>query len=272
MPSGQAFLASQMAAAAQAAANREAALRRRAEADEKQFEAAQQAESEGDLAAASMLYQRLALRRPASSTTTTARDKLKEIQTVALGKLKALEDELTQIKRPEGTPFAPVQLDGEKVTKSFQQLDALLLEYAGVATVEGRIQDRIRQLRGDGKFAAVLQEPPAAELWKLGQSYEQQQQSCCAVLVYEQAAALSPAPTAKLARARLKELERDATVMASVKRCRTLQLCHEKFRKAEQLKKLHPDEAREHLARILEMAPADTSIHRAAREQLAMLQ
>jgi len=261
-----------MAAAAQAAANREAALRRRAEADQKQFEAAQQAETEGDLAAASMLYQRLSLRRPASSTTTAARKKLKAIQTVALGKLKALEGDLTQIKRPEGTPFAPVQLDSEQVTASFGKLDTLLLEYAGVATVESRIQDRIRQLRGYGKYAAVLQEPPAAELWKLGQSYEQQQQTCCAVLVYEQAASLSPAPTANLARARLKELERDAAVMASVKQCRTLQLCHEKFRKAERLRKLHPDEAREHLAGILELASPDTSIHQAAREQLAMLQ
>lgn len=268
---GQAFLASQMAAAAQAAAKREAALRRRAAVDGKQFAVAQQAESEGDLAAASMLYQRLALRRPASSITISAREKLKAIQTVALGKLKSLEDELSPTNEPAGTPLQQIELDSGQITKIFEQLDALLLEYAGVATVEGRIQDRVNHLRGNGMYAAVLQEPPAAELWKLGQSYEQQQQTCCAVLVYEQAAALSPAPTAKLARARLKELERDAAVMASVKRCRDLQLCHEKFRKAELLKKLHPDEAREHLARILELAPAETSIHQAAREQLAML-
>ena len=56
-----------------------------------------------------------------------------------------------------------------------------------------------------------------------------------------------------------------------MERCRVLQLCHEKFREAEKVKGSNPTKAREHLARILELAPQETSIHKAAREQIAML-
>ena len=157
------------------------------------------------------------------------------------------------------------------MTRIFADLDKLQLDYAAVATVESRIEDRIKLLRKDPLFAAVLQEPAAAELWKMGQEYEKKQQTCCAVQVYEQAASFLPAASAKLARTRLATLTKDPVVARDVERCRVLQLCHEKFREAEKVKGFNPDKAREHLARIIELAPRDTSIHKAAREQIAML-
>lgn len=271
LPTGRALIQNQMAAAARLAAQREAALRRRAASDQKQMQFAQEAEQDGDLPTASRLYQRLALRKPPTAISKSAQEKLANIQADAFVRLDALVDELKETKQPDGTAFRAVTLNAEKVTDVFDRLDALQLEYAGVATVESRIEEKIKNLRLDRKYAAVLQEPAAAELWAMGQDYEKQQQACCAVLVYEQAVSLVPAPSANLARARLTVLSKDATVIQTVKQCRVLQLCHAKFREAEKVKASNPDKAREQLARILELAPADTQIHKAAREQIAML-
>lgn len=273
MPAGRSIFQSQLAAAAQAAAQREAALRRRQESDRKIMELAREYELGGDLATASRLYQRVALRRPANETNKQAQERLEQIQVAPFATLKALEDQL-QGTKPKATAFrqtGPVSVDAAAVTQIFDLLDKLQLEYAAVATVESRIADRIKTLRNDPLFAAVLQEPAAAELWEMGQEYEKNQQACCAVLVYEQAASFLPAASAKRARSRLATLTKDAVVKKEVEQCRVLQLCHAKFREAEEVKGTNPNKAREHLARILELAPQDTSIHKAAREQIAML-
>jgi hypothetical protein len=63
----------------------------------------------------------------------------------------------------------------------------------------------------------------------------------------------------------------DQSVVLATRRCRNLQLCHEHYQKAQDAKDVAPRTAREHLATILELAPPDTTVHKAAREQLAML-
>lgn len=237
------------------------------------FDLAREYEAGGDLATASRLYLRVSQRRPATETNKAAQKELERIQGEPLARLLALEEQLQKTK-PKATAFrqtGPVQVDAAEVAKVFDELDKLQLEYAAVATVETRIAERIRLLRNDPLFAAVLQEPAAAELWTMGQEYEKNQQACCAVLVYEQAASFLPAASAKLARSRLATLTKDPLVSRQVDQCRVLQLCHEKFREAEKVKMANPDKAREHLARIIELAPQDSSIHKAAREQIAML-
>jgi len=276
MSAGRAFFQSQMAAAAQAAARREAALQKRMESDRKILEIAHEYELGGDLPTASRLYRRLALRRPAADTNKSAQERLVHIQEAPFAMLQELENQLQKTKPPITKKSAllksdPVTVDANEVTRIFASLDKLQLDYAAVATVESRLEDRIELLRKDPLFAAVLQEPAAAELWKMGQEYEKKQQACCAVQVYEQAASFLPAASAKLARSRLQTLTKDPVVAREAERCRVLQLCHEKFREAEKVKGFNPDKAREHLARIIELAPQDTSIHKAAREQLAML-
>jgi hypothetical protein len=276
MSAGRAFFQSQMAAAAQEAARREAALQKRMESDRKIFEIAREYELGGDLPTASRLYRRLALRRPAADTNKSAQERLVHIQEAPFAMLQELESQLQKTKPPITKKSAllksePVAVDANEVTRIFAELDKLQLDYAAVATVESRLEDRIELLRKDPLFAAVLQEPAAAELWKMGQEYEKKQQACCAVQVYEQAASFLPAASAKLARTRLQALTKDPVVARDVERCRVLQLCHEKFREAEKVKGFNPDKAREHLARIIELAPQDTSIHKAAREQIALL-
>jgi hypothetical protein len=239
------------------------------------FDLAHEYELGGDLPTASRLYRRLALRRPATETNKAAQERLTHIQEAPLAMLQELVDQLQKTK-PKTKKTAllksdPVSVDAAEVTRIFAALDKLQLDYAAVATVESRIADRIELLRNDPLFAAVLQEPAAAELWTMGQEYENKQQACCAVLVYEQAASFFPAASAKLARSRLATLSKDPLVSREVDRCRVLQLCHDKFREAEKVKASNPNKAREHLARIIELAPQDTSIHKAAREQIAML-
>lgn len=275
MSTGRSFFQSQMAAAAQAAAKREAALQKRMESDRRVLELAREYELGGDLPMASRIYRQLALRRPASEINKSAQERLVHIQEEPFAALQELEDQLQKTKPPIKKSALlksdTVAVDADEVTRIFAELDKLQLDYAAVATVDSRLENRIELLRKDPLFAAVLQEPAAAELWKMGQEFEKKQQACCAVQVYEQAASFLPAASAKLARSRLATLAKDPVVSREAERCRVLQLCHEKFREAERVKGFNPDKARDHLARIIELAPQDTSIHKAAREQIAML-
>jgi hypothetical protein len=254
-----------------AAVTRASVERWQAMSDQKKWAMAQKADSEGDLRTASQLYMKLALRR--SPHTAGAKQRLAQIQSAAGSKWKALEGQLTQISGREApvSSLHPVGLDAEQVTQVFAEMDKLAEEYAGVATVDNQIEQRLKKLRKDPQYAAVLQEPAAADLWSLAQEYEASQQACCAVVVYEQAAAMKPAPSAERAKARLAVLQADPEVVAATKRCRDLQLCHEHFRRAELIKSHLPDQARDYYSKILAVAPTDTPIYQAAREQIAML-
>jgi hypothetical protein len=270
----QAAFASQQAAAIQAARKREIALAKAITTGRTLWQLAQDADKEGDLRVASRLYQRLALMRPQTTFNANAQSRLREIQKAAAAKLQALDDELANLKLPKSDPtgLALAKLDAVAVGSTFELLDALALEYAGVVTVEDKINDRIKRLRKDAKFAEILQEPTAAELWKLGQEYEAKGEPCCALLAYEQAAAQAPAPSARLARDRLTALVADKAVVAAAARCQLLQRCHEIYRKAQVALEANPDRARQYLREIIEAAPPDSTVFREARMQIAALQ
>jgi len=223
---------------------------------------------------ASRLYQRLALMRPQTAFNGGAQRRLREIQKAAAAKLQALDDELANLKLPKSDPtgLQLAKLDAVAVASTFELLDALGLEYAGVVTVEEKITERIKRLRKDAKFAEILQEPTAAELWKLGQEYETKDEPCCALLTYQQAAAQAPAPSARLARERLAVLQADKGVVAAAELCQLLQRCHETYRKAQVAIKANPERARQYLREIIEAAPSDSTIYREARMQIAALQ
>jgi hypothetical protein len=260
-------------AAAQAAALREDALRRKSARNENLWNVAQQAEQGGDVRVAARLYQRLALSRPRTEVTTAAQQRLSQIQGSAQSKLQALEDQLNSLRGRGTVPSAlqSAKIDAEQVTRIFADLDKLALEYSGVESIETKVQERADRLRRQRQFATVLQEPVASELWKVGQKHEEAQRLCCAFLAYEQAANLAPAPSGEQAKARLRQLEADQSIVAEASKCRNLQLCHEKYRKAMTIKKTVPQRARAYLSEIVELAPPDTAIHKAARDQIAIL-
>jgi hypothetical protein len=269
----QALLASQQAAAVQAAKKREAALAKAIATGRTLWQLAQDADKEGDLRLASRLYHRLSLTRPQTTFNASAQKRLREIQKAAAARLQALDDALANLKVPKSDPtgLALAKLDAVAVASTFEQLEALALEYAGVVTVEDKINDRIKRLRKDAKFAEILQEPTAAELWKLGQEFEAKEEPCCSLLAYEQAAAQAPTPSARLARDRLTVLQADKAVVAAAARCQLLQRCHETYRKAQVAIQANPERAREYLREIIEAAPADSTIYREARMQIASL-
>ncbi|MCI0361320.1 MAG: hypothetical protein L0211_22790, partial [Planctomycetaceae bacterium] len=269
----QALFASQQAAAIAAAQKREAALAKAVSTGRTLWQLAQDAEKEADLRLASRLYQRLALMRPKTTFNGEAQGRLRDIQGRAAEKLQTLDDELANLKLPKSDPtgLALAKIDAVAVASTFELLDALALEYAGVVTVEDKINDKIKRLKKDAKFAEILQEPTAAELWKLGQEYEEKGEPCCALLVYQQGADLAPAPSARLARERLKELQANKHVVAAAERCQLLQRCHETYRKAQVAIEANPDRARQYLREIIESAPTDTKIYQDARMQIAAL-
>jgi hypothetical protein len=288
VPYGRYAFGTHLLNAARAAALQEESLRRRMAKNQNLWNIAQQAEQGSDLRVAARLYQRIALSRPRTEVTVASQQRLALIQSTAQAKFDAVENALhsltgrgsdnsasqnapSALKRvPSASQLA--NIDEGEVTRRFAQLDELILEYAGVDSIEDKLQDRADRLRRQKVFAAVLQEPAASQLWELGQKHEQEQKLCCAFLAYEQAANLAPAPSGEKAKARVRELQAsNKSIVAEADQCKTLQLCHEKYRQAMALKPTLPESARKYLAEILERAPPDTSVHKAAREQIAML-
>ena len=209
----QALLASQQAAAIQAAAGRSGPGQGH---HHRQYAVATgSGRRQGRISRASRFYQRLGSRgrkRPLTARPRAACEKSSGPRRPNC----SLDDELANLKLPKSDPtgLQLAKLDAAAVTSTFELLDALALEFAGVVTVEDKIEPRIKRLRKDAKFAEILQEPAAAALWKLGQEYEAKSEACCALLVYEQAAAQlarSLGPTGE----RLTMLQADKAVVAA---------------------------------------------------------
>ena len=59
-------------------------------------------------------------------------------------------------------------------------------------------------------------------------------------------------------------MEEDPEIVASAAACRELQECHKIFSRAEKLSKLRQARAKELFAQIVERAPEDSELHRAA--------
>src|SRR5438046_10554648 len=97
IPAGRSFLAGQLMVAAREAAAREAALQARLARNQNLIGLAQQAEQTGDVKVAARLYQRVALSRPRTAVTTTAQQRLSQIQGTAQSKLQELEDQLNAL-------------------------------------------------------------------------------------------------------------------------------------------------------------------------------
>jgi hypothetical protein len=260
---------------------------------------AQEAEAAGDLPVAARLYRRLVGRRPVSNLNKQANERLEVIERDALTKLDAIVADLKggeqqSVKAPGGddqdrdrpsraisraavdsSPPAALkqrQTDPRAVTAAFQAMDELAKEYAGVVNVDKVLTQRINRLRQQEYYAAILNEPGAAELHKFGRLYENKGELCCAYLVYEEAAALAPAPSAKLAKRRFEEMKKDEGVVEAARACRQLQSCHAYYERAEAMLPSAKETAIKYFIQICQIAPADTEVHQAARAQLARLQ
>jgi hypothetical protein len=131
------------------------------------------------------------------------------------------------------------------------------------------IKSHVAKLRRAAQYAAVLNEPAAASLLELARKYEGENHLCCAYWVYKQAAELVPAPSALSAKERYAELALDANVVASAEICRELKWCHQAYVRAEALRKVKPEAAKDVFAQIVARAPHDSEVYLAAKKEVA---
>jgi hypothetical protein len=247
------------AAVARARAELKTRLLNKAQRDASKLEAGDLARDEEQILLASKIYLSLGLNR-ASEVRDEAKSRLDELR--ADGR-KRLESVATTVN--VSSPRI------EDVFSAIEDYNWLEREFAEVPVVNREIQSAAGKARRRPEFRAALNEPEAAELFFLAQNHEKANQVCCAVLVYEQAAKLKPAPTAFKARQRLEQLKQDKEAVAAAEACRQLQWCHYSYEKAKRLAKHKPADARDLLAQILDKAPIDSEIYRAARFEIGRL-
>lgn len=242
--------------------------------------AADQARKEGDVTVASRMYMSLARATRQSTTAAGAKQRLADLATEAREKLGQIDTRLAEghdaqsrsrIYVPEGAPvdLQPPLAWEDLVATTFREYDQLAESYGSVPAVKHELSAHVRKQRHRPEFAAVLDEPEARTLWELAQQHEQEDQACCAYWVYRQAARLAPAPSGQRARDRFARMEQDPQLVASAETCRELQECHKLYRRAERLTKARPGRARELFAQIVQRAPDDSEVFRAAKSQIS---
>jgi len=244
------------------------------------LEAAERAYQEGDIKVASMLYIRTALSRPKNAATDQAKQRLTQLAEEARQKLKAIDEKLagsesllspSEALAPGGPP-SPEKLAArlaDRVAAAFDEYKELSRTYDKVPKAGSEIKTHIAKQRRQPHFAAVLNEPEAKALVQLAQQHEQEDSPCCAYWVYQQAAKLAPAPSALQAAARFDQMQQDPRIVAAAERCRKLQECHKLYKRAEMLFKAKPVRALELFGEIVDRAPQDSEVYRAAHEQIA---
>ena len=278
-------MAAMQAQAANTAAKRWAArLARKAKTNPKKLAAADKQYEEGDIATAALIYGRLAASRPRGQYSIQAQQRLRKIQDDARSELAQIDKTLQQPSQPSSKnsairPAETAEIRNERIAAekqaekqyvldAFQQYAKLQQSYGRVPVVGKEIRKHIYRQKKRPEFAVVLNEVEAEHLWSLGQQHEQDGQLCCAYQVYQQAAELSPAPTARLAERRVELLSADEGILESVKTCNDLQWCHDKFGVAELFARVNPKKAKEVYSKIIVKAPKDSKVYVAALDRL----
>lgn len=267
-------------ARAQAEARLASALRKAA-SDAARLDAADQAYKSGDLIVASRMYVSLAGSRQKTAASVEARKRLDRLAAEASQEIEKMDGELDATREtispgellslglPEGDQ--PAGRWAELVKVTFEGYEKLADDYGGVPAVGREIKSHMAQQRRRPEIAGVLDEPQAATLLELARKHEQEDHACCAYWVYKQAARLAPAPSAKLAQERFDQMQQDPQVVAAAEKCRQLQECHRIYNRAKMLAEARPGRAKELLAQIVDRAPPDSEVYRAAQEEIALM-
>jgi hypothetical protein len=160
----------------------------------------------------------------------------------------------------------------QAILTTLAQMEDLIWQHETVPGVARGLRRRLARLRRDERYAAIWNEPKAAELWQQGQRHEQAEEFCCAYLAYERAARLMPSRSARLADRRFRELSRLPSIAPSVERCRQLRACHKKFQLGELFAKAgRIAHARASFEQVKAAAPPESAVYAAAQAQLDRL-
>ncbi len=242
----------------------------------KQLAAADAAAKRGEMEEAIALYNRLAVSRSKNAVSATAQQRLSVLPRLALIRMREIDAAIPRDHVATTTNDVLRAASGNleamewrsTVIAAFEDYDHLIDQCTQLRGAIGNIRRHVADQQRRIKYDLVLNEDEAAELLKVGQDQEAAGELCCAYLAYEKAAKLLPAPSAQLARDRFAHMQQDPDIVASAKICTQLQWCHKTYRTAEQLAPVKPDRAKELFAQILDRAPADSEIYRAARRQI----
>ena len=228
----------------------------------------------GNIAVAYRLFAGVATARPATEFTSTAKERLETLRDKGKKQCAEIDDRLDKLVQrmnivsvTEDPPLAPHEKN-EEIQRIFKDFDALSKQYRQVSPFGSWLTKHVAQQRVRPECAAVLNEPKAAEFWKLGQLHEENDHLCCAYRAYEKAEKFLPAPSAVSAQTRLNKMKQDPKIVAAAKTCAELEWCHRTYQRAEKLRENNPDRTRELFSEIVKRSPADSTVHRAAEEQL----
>ncbi len=265
----QQYVQQQMAQ--RAAAVRHRRIVKNAKTNAARLKAADEARADNDIALASRVYLRVATDRSRDASVQAARRRLAELKTEAQEKHSAILYRVTALlNAASDAPLADA--DARSLIENMLEFNELAERYGDVPEVGRKIKSTLSTHLKKPDVRFVLCEPDANQLWKDGQELEAQGHICCALLIYEEAEAELPAPSAVLAQERLEQLKSDPRNVEDAKVCRDLKWCHQKYPTAERLAKAEPDRARELYQQIAQRSPADSTIHEEAKKQLAKLQ
>ena len=268
---------------AQAAAQaREMALLKKTQDADARMKLAQDAYDRGDIKVAARIYMKLSVSRPPNEVNDTAKERLKTLADDAYARQAKIDDTLSardmkfslyELYEDRGDGETDEKIaDWEKtVRQAFRNYNELVEDYEVLPAVSKKLKSNVKAQRHRPEIAVVLNEPEAKTLYEAGQQHETDGHACCAYWAYRQAAQLAPAPSGRKAQARAETLAKDPETMAAARTCRELQHCHQLYASAERLMNDKPDHARELFAEIVDRAPSDSEVHRAAKEQLAGL-
>lgn len=203
-------------------------------------------------------------RKVAKERLETIREKGKEKCAEIDARLDDLVRRMNNVSEPAEAPAAPAEI----IIDIFKDYQELLKQYRQVSPFGSWLSNHVAKQRVRPECAAVMNEPQAAELLKIGQIQERKNQLCCAYRSYEKALKLLPAPSAQTAQNKFLKMKENPRIVESAKTCAELEWCHKTYARAEKIEDQNPQRAQELLSQIVDRSPADSTVHRAAADRL----
>jgi hypothetical protein len=243
---------------------------REAQSDSARLAIADQAREKGELNIASRMYLKLASNRVPTPARAEAQKRLDTIREDTRKQLDDLIQRLADVDNVSPSEQMPPE-SADRVKTCISELEELAEQVGRVPEVGREVKSALAQNKAKPHVRAVLDEPDAKQLWDEGQALEGKGQVCCAFLLYEEAARLSPAPSALVAERRLAELKADPAQVEAAEACRVMQWCHQQYRLAERVARVTPERARDMYAKIVERSPDGSPVRAAAQSELVRL-
>jgi hypothetical protein len=250
-------------------AARAAAAQSNAKTAAARFQAARKAYQAGDVFIAALLFQRTALAKRASpDMRNEAQRVLAEFREMAQNDVAEIVE---QIRYAGQQSSGDAQAAAEQIRSALEEMDDLVVKYKNVPVANDKLERaQEKLLHKDQTVGKYLHQPVAAQLVKDAQQYEADNYVCCAYLCYREAAKLMTCDAAKEARKRLYHLKKQPGVLQAVARCETVRECQVLFDKAQRIakQKKHRKHAAKLYKQIVEEAPRESEVHKAAMAEL----